>query len=171
MLKLVGSNMLDGGRFLCFVSISIHTLNLLKALQELEIVISFSVISFLFISNINSFVKGSPTPIIIFFRLFVHNYDLFFIKKSKHPLSHNSPINNNACFKSWKRWTVLASNGRSLLGNQPIFVHLMISPDGNYTTIGIVAFLYWSLLIRLALNFPLFLNLLSISEYNCDYYG
>ena len=72
--------MLDGGRLLGFVSMSTHTLNFLKIVQELEMVYLFSVISFSFISNINSFLRGSLPPLIICFCIFVYNSDFFFIK-------------------------------------------------------------------------------------------
>ena len=125
----------------------------------------FSVISFSFIPNINSFVRGSLPPLIIILSLFLSIIMTYLSSKiAKHTLSQNDPIDTNACFKSKKIWSFLASKGIYLLGNLPIYVDLMISSAGNFTSIGIIAFLYWSLLIHSAWNWPLFLNTLLLSS-------
>ena len=101
----------------------------------------FSVVSFSFIPNINSFVRGSLPPLIIILSLFLSIIMTYLSSKiAKHPLSQNDPIDTNACFKSKKIWSFLASKGIYLLGNLPIYVDLMISSAGNFTSIGIIAF-------------------------------
>ena len=66
--------------------------------------ISFFVISFSFISNMSSFLRGSLPLLIIIFLVFLSIILTSFSSKiANHPLSQNNPIDTNTCFKSGKR--------------------------------------------------------------------